>query len=110
MYNQPTGIELRDEGIYRAITKADTVSPNWSERAYEWAVKYLDRLSVGETVLGVNIRNYAEANGFEEPHSKRAWGAIIKRLAKSEKIRWSGYTSTPDPKNHCANISRWVKN
>lgn len=106
----PTGEELKADGIRRAVEHADREIDSWSERAYKFFLKYIERRNT--EFRTEDARFYAELHGLEIPPSKRAWGAITLRAARAGLIVKSGHAAVSNPLAHKAFASLWkvVKN
>lgn len=98
---------LRDDGIYKAVSHADQVAPGWSDKAFEISAMYLNRLKAGSETTSEAIRLHAEGSGLSHPPDTRAWGAVLLRLAKANKIKKLGWTTAQDPKAHCRPVTLW---
>lgn len=99
-----TGAELRDAGIIKALTHANKKINQWSEKAYVYALEYIETVKQFKTE---DLRAYAEAKGFEIPPSKRAWGGIVLRLARNKKVIKSGHATVDNPKAHKCLATLW---
>lgn len=97
----------RDDGIYRAVSHADQVAPGWSDQAFKISAMYLSRLNAGSETTSEAIRLHAEGAGLADPPDTRAWGAVLLRLAKANKIKKLGWTTAQDPKAHCRPVTLW---
>lgn len=97
----------RDDGIYRAVSHADQVTPGWSDQAFKISAMYLSRLNAGSETTSEAIRLHAEGAGLADPPDTRAWGAVLLRLAKANKIKKLGWTTAQDPKAHCRPVTLW---
>lgn len=102
-----TGKELAERGMLMAETHANQVHENWSEKAFDWFVKYIRHYGLTHSFKTEDVRTYAEANGFESPPSLRAWGSIVMKVAKAGYIEKVGYTQVDNAKAHSANCSLW---
>jgi len=102
-----TAPQLADAGIMTARRNADWASPGWNDVAYYYLKKFL--LDHYEPFLGEDVRNFAEASGFEIPPSKRAWGGVIRAGQRNGLIRFVGYGVTQNPTAHCSRATRWVR-
>lgn len=107
-FNIPTGAELRETGMSKAIDHANTSHANWSEVAYKFLLEYVSKLSEGSTFLTEDVRA-ASLLIVPEPPSLRAWGGIIRRAAISGVVSSAGYESVSNPKAHCATARVWRK-
>lgn len=106
-YIKPTGKELRDIGIQKAINNADEKTPSWSAKAYSMLEQYL--MEQNCKFMVEDFRTWATENGLEEPPSNRAFGAIIVRAKKNKLIKHAGFRSVKNPNAHATPASVWVK-
>jgi len=101
------GKKLRDAGIKQAIDHAESYSEGWTKLAYE---KLLEFLAIHEgSFLAEEFRHFAENNGLESPPNARAYGAIITRASREEKIRKAGHGQVSNPRAHACFASVWIK-
>jgi hypothetical protein len=105
--SKPRREEMRDDGIDRAVSHADRVIPDWSEKAHALSIAYLQSLGSGAQTTSEKVRIYAERAGLPHPPDKRAWGAVMLRLARAGRLRKRGWTTAEDPKVHCNPVSLW---
>lgn len=98
--------KLRDEGIKTAIEHANSTIHKWSHIATNFALNYIRH---NDVFMTEDLRE-ASFCIVPEPPSKRAWGAIITKLAKAGLIRHSGYMSVKNPKAHKTPASIWISN
>ena len=98
-------LELRDDGMERAILHANNVNLNWSEKAYKMLEEYV-RMSK-DNFLAEDFRAFATKCGLEEPPSKRAFGGIIGKASKRKLIEWCGYRKVKNPKAHLTPANLW---
>jgi hypothetical protein len=103
--HEPTGEELRDEGMERARVHADMRKADWSRDAYEFLLLFLQN---NDEFLIEDVRNEAEGI-LPEPPSKRAWGSIAVKAAKEGHIRKIGYKEVTNPKAHKTPATLWKK-
>ena len=104
LYLDFTGPGLRDAGIRLAHESTESHSPGWSDRALDFVRQYAQ---THVEFLGEDVRTYAEACGFEEPKSKRAWGGVMLAAARQGIVVFVRKVSVKNPKAHCANASLW---
>lgn len=102
---EPTGPELRDQGMETAIDHADRVEPDWQSQARFHLREYL-RQHTG-TFMTENLRAWAYRQGCPVPPVERAWGGIVAAAARGGLIVRVGYKSVTNPKAHCAPCSVW---
>jgi hypothetical protein len=101
-----TAEHLRDLGIAKAEDSANTVCPNWSDKAYELFKSWLH--IAPKEFMTEEFRAYAKGV-IEEPKSNRAFGAIVKRAAQEGIIYKKGYGRTSSPKTHKSPATIWSK-
>lgn len=102
-----SGVELRDRGIKQATDHADRVEPGWSDRAFEFMVRFLNQHS--GPFMAEDVRSFAAIEDFELPPSNRAWGGVLVRAKNKKLIRYLGTRQVRNPKAHCANAALWQK-
>jgi len=103
----PTGAQLRDAGMQRAVKHADRVNKGWSEHASKLAGDLLLHLGTGALLTTEVIREYADFHGLEQPPDNRSWGAVMRKLANQGFVRKAGYSLANDPKVHCRPVTLW---
>ena len=101
--NEPTGEQLRDEGIERSKNHANNVINNWSEHAFNFLLKYIQSHSQFTTE---DVRN-ASIIFVPRPPDNRAWGAVVLRAVKSGLIKRIDFTTAKNATSHCATIAIW---
>lgn len=95
----------RDTGINRAVDHADRVSEGWSDRAYQFLLKFLS--GHNGPFMAEEVRSAAALMDFELPPSARAWGAVILKAAKAGIIERVGIQKVKNKSAHCANAAVW---
>jgi hypothetical protein len=94
----------KQDGIDQAMRHADQVHPEWSERAYAFLEGFV-KVQTGE-FMTEDVR--AAAGGhLPEPPSRRAWGGVIQRAAKSGLIRRTGYGKVKNKRAHDTPAAIW---
>lgn len=105
LFDPPTGAELRDDGMDRAVKHADRVERTWSECAYTFLLEYARRCG---SFTAEDVRKDAEANGVTAPPDPRAWGGIMMRAARANVIVSTGrYTKASAVHAHCGPKAVW---
>lgn len=107
LFNIPviSGETRRDMGIAKAIDHADKVYDKWSDKAFDFLLKYLQ----SSTEFMVEDIRKASIGIVPEPPSLRAWGGIIVRAAKANLIKRIGFKNVQNEKAHCTPASVWQK-
>lgn len=100
----PTGAELKELGMQQAIKHADEIVESWSDKAFKHFAAYCQTVDELKTE---DARMYAEAQGLEEPPTKRAWGAVAQRVAKAGIIFKKGVVTATNPKCHMGFTTVW---
>ncbi len=101
----PTGEQLRDAGINKAINHANSVTENWGDKAY---VLFLQFIVDRTNFKCEDFREWVK-DKIDEPPSNRAFGAVIVRAAKAGKIKRIGFVNVTNPKAHKTPVSFWSK-
>lgn len=105
-YDLFSGDNLKHSGMTLATNFANKVHENWAEKAYELLVQFV-RSGRGEFMCE-DVREYAHAYGLPNPPSSRAWGSVISKAAKKEKIiKHVRFGQVKNPRAHRANASVW---
>lgn len=100
-----SGNDLKEQGIYRAVSHADSYYENWSDIAYKMLQEFI-AFSDGKPFMCEDVREFAKQT-LPEPPTKRAWGAIILRGKKNGIIKHYGFGQVANPTAHKANASMW---
>lgn len=96
----------RDEGISRAVDRAERAVAGWSDLAFEF-IKLYAQQHRGQTFIGREIVLAAKAWGLVDPPDDRAWGGPMQRASRAGVIRKTGRTA-PDPNRHCNPVPLWT--
>ena len=94
-------------GTQTAVDHANAVHDKWSERAYQFLLKFLQR---EKRFMGEDVRAAAAEQDFDLPPSARAWGGVIQRAAKEYIIIKIGIQQVKNKKAHLANAAVWERN
>lgn len=108
IFEDPTGEELRDIGINKAVQHADEESDNWSKEAYRYLTIFTMHHE-GE-FMTENFREYCEKFKLPTPPSLRAYGSIMVKAANNGLIKKVGYGNVINQKAHCTPATIWIKN
>lgn len=92
--------KARDRGIRRAVEHADRVKSEWSKRAIESLLPIIAR-QTGSFLFEDLIAE------VEAPPDKRAFGAVVRELARMKVIRKVGYA--PARTSHLSPKVLWSK-
>jgi hypothetical protein len=95
--------QARDEGMDRALTKANNQSSNWGNDAYELLKKYLKH-HPGKFQCE-DVRSFAAVEDFPLPENSRSWGAIFNRAITEGLINKVGIGPVKNKKAHRANAN-----
>lgn len=89
---------------------ADQVEENWSERAYQFLIRYLSSKQKGFRFMIEEVRAEAQRLGaLSEPPSNRAFGGVAVRARNNGLIRSCGLKAVANKKAHRAFASEWEK-
>lgn len=69
----------RDEGMTRAVDRANRVEPEWSGQALGYLRHYASEHA--GAFLIEDVRAWAEERGLPAPPDARSWGAVTRRAA-----------------------------
>ena len=104
--NEKEARRLKNEGIDRAVTKADKDNPGWSERAYQFFVNKFLLIKNGP-FMAEEFRSYCALMDFTLPDNARAFGGVIKRAAANGIIERVGFQNTKNKKAHLTPATLW---
>lgn len=98
----------RDDGIKRAVDKADTVHNQWSEKALDFLRGYAE---INPKFMIEDVR-YASQGVVPSPPSQRSWGAIVLKALRAGWIyKVPGeIQQVRNAKAHMANAQVWRSN
>ncbi len=99
------GREAKNAGIKKAMVNADRVNPEWSEKAYQFLLKFL--ANHNGTFMAEEVRCYAELMDLEVPPSRRAWGGVIVRAKTAGLIESCGQRLVKNKAANQAWASLW---
>ena len=106
-YDLFSGEDLKNAGMNLAVKYANEVHENWAEKAYE-LLKQFVRSGRGKFMCE-DVRDYAKVYGLPDAPNSRAWGSLIVRAAKKDKIiKHVGFAQVKNSRAHRANASVWV--
>lgn len=103
-----TGHILARDGMERAARHADQVHDDWSAKAYDFLCTVIAARKAGSTFMSEDIRMLAEATGqLPIPPSRRAWGAIMAKAARSGLVIRAGFGQVKNERAHSATATVW---
>lgn len=103
------GVYLRDRGIEASKENADMKIDKWSSRAFELLNIFIQRMPNDDLFMAEDVRLFASKEGLEEPPSKRAWGYVIVKAARSGLIVSAGYREVKNPFAHRTPATLWKR-
>ena len=99
----PTGRDLRDRDMARALKHTEKINNGWQEKALSFLEEYC---RTHHRFSGEMVR--IEAKGIvPEPCSLRTWGAVLLTGSRRGWIRQVGYVHVSNPMAHNANAALW---
>lgn len=104
MIPAPSGEQLRDDGMQRAVIHADEIDDSWSAKALRYVMDYAKSHPM---ITCEAVRAIAERDGLPVPPDRRAWGSVMTMAQKQKAIEWDSYTRAVDPKVHKNPVSLW---
>lgn len=99
---------LRDEGIDRAVKKADKDNPGWSDRVYKYFVEVFLRDHNGY-FMAEQFRQFCASTDFDLPDNMRAFGGIMLRAKHAGVIKKVGSKETRMPRSHGTPATLWIQ-
>jgi len=100
------GTELRDKGIKKALDNANNTHDRWSDKAYDFLLKYI---KYQYEFMTEDVR-VASEKAIPKPPSNRAWGSVILRASRSGLINRIGFANVKNAKAHKTPASVWRVN
>jgi len=100
------GAELRDKGIKKALDNANNTHNKWSDKAYDFLLKYI---KYQNQFMTEDVR-IASEKAIPKPPSNRAWGSVILRASRSGLINRVGFANVKNAKAHKTPASVWRVN
>ena len=100
------GTELRDKGIKKALDNANNTHDKWSDKAYDFLLKYI---KYQNQFMTEDVR-VASEKAIPKPPSNRAWGSVILRASRSGLINRVGFANVKNAKAHKTPASVWRVN
>ena len=100
------GTELRDKGIKKALDNANNTHDKWSDKAYNFLLKYI---KYQYEFMTEDVR-VASEKAIPKPPSNRAWGSVILRASRSGLINRVGFANVKNAKAHKTPASVWRVN
>jgi hypothetical protein len=97
------GTELRDKGIKKALDNANNTHDKWSDKAYNFLLKYI---KYQYEFMTEDVR-VASEKAIPKPPSNRAWGSVILRASRSGLINRVGFANVKNAKAHKTPASVW---
>lgn len=79
---------LRDKSMAQSVNHANRETPNWQARAVGYVRLHA---TVHASFLCEDVREMAEADGFDLPPSKTAWGSVMRQAAREGIVAADGY-------------------
>lgn len=102
-------IEAKDKGIQTAITHANAVVPDWSDKAYAMLVEWLKDWPEGFTFMIEDFRKICQIKKLPDPPTARAFGAIAVRAKIAGLIKSNGQKPTTGISGHGCYANQWMK-
>lgn len=97
---------LRDTGMKKAATSANSKYTGWGDIAYDFLLRYAAKVP---SFMTEEVRQAAK-DDVPIPPSLRSWGAVVRKAAKNKDIRRIGYKKVTNSKAHCTPAAVWKKN
>lgn len=94
-------------GIDKAQKNAEAGSPGWTEKAATRIKDFAQAVGPATQFFIQDVRNDAEANGFEEPPHPRAWGGAAKLANSRGYIIYVDHRAKPHKGEHNSLAAVW---
>lgn len=104
-----SAIQARDKGIQKATDHANSVSPDWSVRAFEMFKEWIKGWPVGFSFMIEDFRQICQIKGLPEPPSNRAFGGLAVKARNAGLIKSAGLGHVANKKAHKCFATRWQK-
>ena len=98
-----TSQQNRNKGIEQALNHANEVHSEWSVKAYNFLLKFIQN---NDEFMTEQVRE-ASKDEVPEPPSKKAWGGIVVRAKKQGLIQSIGFRSVSNIKAHATPATLW---
>lgn len=102
-------IQAKEAGILQAISSAESICPDWADKAYNMLVDWLQGWPSGFRFQIEEFRKIAQIRGLPDPMHNRAFGGIAVRARNAGLIKSNGLKPTTSIKSHRANANEWEK-
>ena len=104
------GKRLGEEGLERAVRKAEKDNPGWKEKCWELFKRWIDKKPMGYEFLMEEFRQDVEKwKMIEKPNSSRAYGVISKRALREKLIEGAGMGRVSNATAHNCFAAKWKK-
>lgn len=94
---------LRDDGMARAVKRAERVDNGWGATAYSFLVLHAQK-NASFTTEELRKASHGEV---PIPPDARAWGAIMAKARRRAVVEPLGYESAKDPRVHLRPVQRF---
>ena len=102
------GERLRDEGLARAVDKADRDCEKWSDRVYQLFKGWLKDKPTNYEFMTEDFRRQNK-DLIDQPENLRAFGFICPKATREGLIRFVGNQKTKNSKSHRTPAGLWMK-
>lgn len=110
VFDMAAGKKLADEGMNRAVEKADYDHDGWKQKCWQLFWQWLNRKPRYFEFMIEDFREYLmKYDLLEKPNSDRAFGFISQKALKMELIIHAGTRQVRNKKAHRATANVWVK-
>lgn len=91
----------------RALLSAESKNSLWPAQAMDMLRRFVE--SYGGPFMVEDVRAFAYKQGLQHPDLDQAWGAIVRRAAKSGLIVKIGQGVAKDPTRHRGYTALWQR-
>lgn len=106
---EPTGAELRDDGMRRAEAHANAVVHEWTEGALGYFREFAAIIGADVEFMTEDVRQFAVDKGFVDAPDARTWGVTATKAQKLGIVRKVRYGTANRPSSHRAPRNVYVR-
>lgn len=110
VFDMVEGKRLAEQGLERAVMKADDMVIGWSERCWQLFWQWLNRKPRYFEFMVEDFRAYCyHYDLIEKPNSERAFGMLSVKAVKLNIIEFAGTRKVKNKKAHSTPANVWRK-
>lgn len=106
--SEPTGSQLRNKGISKAVSHANDVHPE-PEKWIDQAERFIKRWIKSDVPFTVEQAVEASWQVIPQPPTSKAWAGVILRLKRQGHVKALGIVKATKATSHAGYITQWIK-